>query len=337
MAETGGLDFDRWSQVAEEQLGVNAVDTQNRKIGPNIAKRTGAGLNWYPLDRFQHVLVGEMDHYNFYDGWGAEADWNLFIKPSPAFAFLLDDALPNADLEDVHKCERTDGFCMEAEVTPDEHYYDNPFFPKNGSSPLVGHNIGVYGPWVAEEAHGWRPEIHPSQAIWWRDPAADGSSGVDLHDYHLLVVQDDSNRFDRNDDFSGNIVRPWSKPPIDILFRIAVRVPAGQILRLTVEELYERNAHAIGSTAVDSSLDLNPSFPMHLGSTGLQVHMASDPRHVAVAFESFTERARFRKSEGFRGYVSLRCRVGVGDRGGEGLLALLVREEIVSQAPVVFA
>lgn len=334
MAQVGGLDFDRWFAVDDTQLGVNAVDTANRKIGPNIAKRSFVGLNWYPLDRFQHVLIGEVDHYGFFDGTGAEADWNIFIKPTSAFSFVLDDALPNADLSQVHRCRRTSGFCLEAEVTPDEHLYDNPFFPKTGLSPLVGHDIGVYGPWVAEEAHGWRPEIHPSQALWWRDPAPGSSRQNVLNEYHLMVVQDDSNRFDRTDNFSGDIVRPWSKPPIDMLFRIAVRVPVGQIRRLTVTELFGRNVHSVADTTRETNLDLTPGRPT-VGRTQLQVTKALDPRHVDIRFESFTERSRLTRSEGFRGYVSLNCRVGVGDRGGEGYIVLCVREETVPQGPVV--
>lgn len=341
MAEIGGLNFGRWAEVDGTQLGVNVVDTVNRKIGPNIAKRTGVGFNWYPLDRFQHVLVGEIDHYGFFDGVGAEADWNIFIKPSPDFAFLLDDALPNADRSEVHRCQRLGGFCMEAEVTPDEHFYDNPFFPKRGPSPLVGHSIGVYGPWVAEEAHGWRPEIHPSQALWWRDPVP-GTSGDEIrHDYHLLVVQDDSNRFDRQEDFSGNIVRPWAKPPIEMLFRIAVRVPAGQIRRLVMTEIFGRNVHPIGSSTPDTTLELTPgpSSRRTLGRTQVRVRKASDPRHIDVRFESFTERTTgrppLRMETDFRGYVSVRCKVGENDRGGEGYMALLIHEEIVSQNVVV--
>lgn len=336
MAETGGLDFDRWAEVEGTQLGVNVIDTANRKIGPNIAKRTGVGLNWYPLDRFQHVLIGEIDHYGFFDGVGAEADWNIFIKPSADFAFLLDDALPNADHDEVHRCQRLSGFCMEAEVTPDQSFYDNPFFPKSGPSPLVGHTIGAYGPWVAEEAHGWRPEIHPSQALWWRDRVPGTSGDTTRQEYHLLVVQDDSNRFDRRDDFSGNIVRPWSKPPIDMLFRVAVRVPAGQIRRLVMTEVFGRHVHPIGSSAPDAILDLTPSAAhVAVGRTQVRVHKAPDPTHVDVRFESFTERTArrppFSRDSEFRGYVSVRVNVGENDRGGEGYVALVIREEIVAQ------
>lgn len=334
MADTGGLDFGRWAEVDGTQLGVDVVDTANHKIGPNIAKRDWEGLNWYPIDRFQHVLVGDVDRYGFYDGSGAEADWNIYIKPSPDFAFILDDALPNADPDQVHQCERTSGYCMEAEVTPDQNFYDNPFFPKNDPSPMVGHAIGVYGPWVAEEAHGWRPEIHPAQALWWRDPAPNSTATANLREYHLMVVQDDSNRFDRTDDYSGNIVRPWSKPPIDMEFRVAVHVPAGKALRLTITELFGRNVRAVADSTRDASLDLN-SHGNAFGQTQLQVHKASDPRHVLTSFESFTEKLRLNRSQGFRGYVTVRCSVGEDDRGGEGYIALLVREEIVSQGPVV--
>jgi len=194
MAATGGLDVHRWMFAEREQLGVLAVDPVAHHIGPNNAKGT-----WYPIDRFKQVLVGTIDRYKFFDGVGAEADWNIFIKPSPAFAFIINDALPDADPDQVHRCAGS--LCLEAEVTPDETFYGNPFFPKDGASPLVGHDIGVYGPWVQDKNHGLRPEIHPSEALWWRDVREEES--VSLSTYHLLVVQDDSNRFDRPGDFSG--------------------------------------------------------------------------------------------------------------------------------------
>ncbi len=333
MGRTGDLDFTRWDFLDSEQLGVDVVDRRNHKIGPNIAKRRLVGLNWYPIDRHQQVLVGSIDRYGFYDGVGAEADWNIYIKPSPAFSHILDDALPNADPDDVHKCRNSAGYCVEAEVTPDEHFYDNRYFPKSGDSPLVGHDIGVYGPWVAEEAHGWRPEIHPAQALWWRDTTAGPQRS--LHTYHLMIVQDDSNRFDRSDDFSGTIGRPWSKPPIEMEFTIAVRVPAGRHKRLTIEELYGRNVHDVTrSTARESTLPLPAAQSLH--PTEVSVRPPDAHRaHVDIGFADFTPRPGPLHRSDIHGYVTVRCQVGKGDRGDEGYLVLRVTEEIVPRRPDV--
>ncbi|MGI9097001.1 MAG: hypothetical protein ACR2H2_00630, partial [Solirubrobacteraceae bacterium] len=94
-----------WSYITREKLGVHAVDPLGHKIGPNIAKKTPGGLNWYPVDRYKQTLVGTVAAYDFYDPTfsGDEADWNIFIKPTPAFQFICDDVLPNADPKQVHR------------------------------------------------------------------------------------------------------------------------------------------------------------------------------------------------------------------------------------------
>ena len=137
------MDDALWSRITAWQLGVAAVDPDGHKIGMNIAYRTGHGLNWYPADRYKQTLVGTVDRYGFYDGWGDEADWNIYIKPDPPFQFLIDDVLTNADLDSMHTCNTSSGYCMEAEITPDDHFYSNPYFNKNGTSNRVGQKIGV--------------------------------------------------------------------------------------------------------------------------------------------------------------------------------------------------
>lgn len=54
-----------------------------------------------------------------------------------------------------------------------------------------GKTVCTYGPWVGDAGHGRRPEIHPAEIIWWREPVEGGS------EYTVLLVHDDSNRFDR--------------------------------------------------------------------------------------------------------------------------------------------
>ena len=68
-------------------------------IQKNIAYRSGVGLDWYPADRYEQILVGAVDKYEFHDGAGTEADWNIYIRPNPPYAALIDDVLANADVE----------------------------------------------------------------------------------------------------------------------------------------------------------------------------------------------------------------------------------------------
>jgi hypothetical protein len=304
-----------WNSVERDRLGVRAQDPDGHNIGPNIAKRGALGLNWYPVDRFKQTLVGTLEGYQFFDGTGDEADWNLFINPSPAFRFIRDDVLPNADPGELHR-SNTGEALVEAEITPDEALFSNPFFPRVGASPLVGRTIGVYGPWVQEEAHGFRPEIHPCELLWWRD--VNGSGANQVRTYHLLVVQDDSNRFDRSENFSGKIARPWSAFPRRADFWIAVRVPVGGRRQLVIEQLFVRNVQL--ATGEDAPVRLTH---MVSGASVEVERRQFPPRHVRVRFESFTATA---DGQEVLGFVRLTSVVGSGDRGQEGFLVLKVTD-----------
>ena len=204
-----------------------------------------------------------------------EMDWNIYVIPATYegddnhFAYLIDGAKASG----VHDCDGTNN-CMEGEVTPDDgktasgaEFYNNPWFyvePETGEwwsfitdyffysqeyySPLKGQLICMYGPWVGDGGHGGRPEIHPSEAIWWRDgenkqenvtllgggtvPQGDGA-------YHIMLLQDDSNRFYRIDCFiapgGGKKMsevdpedwedwQPWAQSPRSAVFRISFEV-----------------------------------------------------------------------------------------------------------------
>src|SRR5262245_7832875 len=91
-----------WKRITDQQLGVSVIDPDGHKMGMNIAYRRLVGLNWYPADPYKQTLVGTVDRYGFYDGDGDEADWNIYIKPDPPFAFIIDDVLTNADVSDMH-------------------------------------------------------------------------------------------------------------------------------------------------------------------------------------------------------------------------------------------
>ena len=133
---------------------------------------------------------------------------------------------------------------MEVEITPDEDFYKNPWFPRpkdakwlksvRGLSPLEGTTICTYGPWVYEKAHGNRPEIHPSELYWWRE-AASGS-------LFLMLLQDDSDRFDRPNNYRPRSSKPWSGCPRSAKFRIAFDAdPADGPLVFELKELYAKN------------------------------------------------------------------------------------------------
>ncbi len=122
-------------------------------------------------------------------------DWNFFVMPNSEFSFLINEALPHKNetffMSSSGWHKNIEGqYQIEAEVTPDQSLYDNIFFPKgitydtiNPGTPfqtivkkksndpdinLEGKEVCFYGPWVREWFHHNRPEIHPSEMIWWK-------------------------------------------------------------------------------------------------------------------------------------------------------------------------
>ena len=183
---------------------------------------------WRYLTR-RVALEGTCLLYQTYDGGGDENDWNLDIAPDAAHAWLLDPALLWAlstasgapSSLNYQKVKRYHGVpVIECELTPDDGLhgrFTNDGLPidggslfadggeKQGQGPTCA-NVGVYGVFCGDFGHDGRPEIHPFDAFWRRYSLGTSST----INWDLGVFQDDSNRF--NDD--------WSKPPIDIEFRI---------------------------------------------------------------------------------------------------------------------
>lgn len=210
------LDNAAWKILHQSWLGASVRDLGGHQMGPASASKNVLGLHvpmWRPGDGHKHVLVGEVDRYHFYNpsGSGDEADFNIYITPNPVFSDILSrfvQLMKPGDRDELHKRTGGVGFCLEAEITPDESYYDNNWLPTNERKcSLVGKQIAVYGPWVMDLNHGGRPEIHPAEAIWWRDGAFDGPH---LARWQFIFLQDDSNRFDRESDYDGPVSRPWS-------------------------------------------------------------------------------------------------------------------------------
>jgi hypothetical protein len=184
-------------------------------------------------------------------------DWNNFIIPNPPFMYLYTDALPFEGGEgpyclddDWPNCGDIEE-CIEAELTPDEHFYENPWFTKSTEvSPLEnadgnGPTVCTYGPWVRECVHGHKPEIHPSELLWWKEPETGPFQTTDL--FWLMQMDDDSNRFDKEDnfDFGGPFSgppagwKPWAGAPRRNMFNVA----------FALNPSFQRIAFSVGQAA----------------------------------------------------------------------------------------
>jgi hypothetical protein len=315
--------IDRWNTVVNDQEGVDARDPVGHQIGSYPAERSLLlGRNWYPADTEKRILCGTLHHFNYYDPSGDEADWNNFIIPNPPYTNLITDLEPLRG-SGWHSCDGQFD-CMEAEITPDEHFYGNPWFPKvhgnaSDESPLEGQTICTYGPWVWEEVHGNRPEIHPSELYWWRW----GNDAV-----RLMLLHDDSNRFYDPDDFADlpdptpAWWRPWSEAPRSGEFRIPFEInldPLESIPTFIITEpgQWIRNVVTGDFAAARRDSDYGTEHAIEYnGDIVLRADEAQlDDDRIGV---QFVDICRDSANTRLQGYVQLTSVVGVDDTGGEG-------------------
>ena len=320
-----------WERVVNHQQGVRGLDHVREEIEMFPAEKFGFLNinNWHPVNGRKETLCGTLHHFNVFDGSGDEMDWNNFVIPSPEFQFLITDVLPLKGGsgtwcvdDNWHDCDGTDN-CLEAELTPDETFYNNPWFPKStGDSVLEGRQICTYGPWIHECVHGHRPEIHPSEQYWWKEKWHD----ADL--WWLMALQDDSNRFDEEDEFDtedeqSNEWRPWGAAPISSRFMIAFEVnPAGSVLRYEIGEAFAQNV--VTKKDADSMEDADNGMQHALVYNGDLVLRANEnqERDTDIGV-TFTDICR-QPGDTLRGFVSLSTRVGVTNDGQEGYHVLFV-------------
>lgn len=245
-----------WNR-AQDSLGVSGVDVVGDNISTIPAERFGPINNWFPLDVHKQTLCGKLQRFSVFDGSSAEVDWNNFIIPDPAFLALYTDALPFKGGEGTYCLDEDwptcgdEEACIEAEITPHKSFYENPWFRRSTEiSPLEnaagqGPSICTYGPWVRECVHGHKPEIHPSELIWWREPFRN----ADL--FWLLQLHDDSNRFDKAESFDcgapiGGVCpgnwRPWSAVPRQNMFFVTFDLnPNNERVEFNVGQSFSRH------------------------------------------------------------------------------------------------
>lgn len=329
-----------WDRVVSQTQGVNGHDPVGHYIASFPAEKFGVLNinNWIPMSGYKETLCGNLHHFNVYDGSGAEMDWNQFIIPAPSFEFLITDVLPYKGGsgtfcvdDDWHDCAGQDD-CLEGELTPDESFYENPWFPKStGESVLEGREICVYGPWIRECVHGHRPEIHTAELTWWKETF----KGSDL--YWLMALQDDSNRFDDEDEFDIEGPkppewRPWAAAPMSATFQLAFEVdPAGPVHSFEIGESFARNVATSGDA--QARLDSDNGTQHAIQYNGKVVVRANENQpndnDLGVTFTDIC-----RKTDGkLRGYVTMRTRTGVNNSGQEGYHILFVLVNKQAQTP----
>lgn len=329
-----------WQRIVDHQQGAEARDPEGyiirnyavyeRDLWPNPDD-----LTYRPYGDTKRALCGRVDRYGFHDAtWSDEADWNIYMIPNSPFSTLLTDPI-GLGAREIHDCAGSNNNCLEAEITPDESFYVNPWFPKSGSSSMVGRQICVYGPWVADHNHGKRPEIHPSEVLWWRD----NLSNHEL--YTVLMVQEDSNRFDRftrgewyykTGPYPHPDWRPWTQVPRKLEIRFPFEVgPGSPAFRYDLIPFTRRHVTTSSNPALAADADDGASHGLEMNGQvkiGVEELQGLD-EDLGVTFVDLC-----RNGSILRGYVRIAAQISVNDSGKEGVLVLAVtKQEVQVQAP----
>lgn len=359
-----GGELQRWFNATTFSLGVEAADTRGAWIGDFVVYEEDWWIReddpvYFPFDAVKTTLCGIQAEYTWHDeSFSDEADWNLNIVPDPFYASLLLFPASLPYVSDIRPCPCPAGAactpgstvdCMQAEVTPDEHVYENPWFPhEGGASAADDKRVCTYGPWVGDIGHGRRPEIHPAEVIWWRDPMGEDSS------YTVLLIQEDSNRFDRphwgewyyrNADDAPPGWLPWSAPPREPLVRFAFQALAGEpVTKLDVREFEGFRRHVVTADPPSLAADADDGRDHALEVDGMVVVEVSELQVVdddlGVGFSGVCRSA---DDSRIQGYVDLRARLSRDDHGQEGFFPLHVvkttvgatyNPPVLPQAPV---
>jgi hypothetical protein len=183
---------------------------------------------------------------------------------------------------------------------------------------------------VWEEAHGNRPEIHPSELYWWK-------ANPDLT--FLLILQEDSNRFDRRSDYEVSDPvpswwRPWSASPRTGEFKLAIEFFKGEsattysITDDTTQGIWKRHVITASDPLLVEDADDGKEHAIALdGQIALRLNeVQQSDDEIGIRFVNMCRDPQ--NPSRFQGFVSIRTRVGINDRGGEGYHFLQVERHV---------
>lgn len=377
-----------WKFINEQQQGLAGKDLAGHRIGGYPAERTFLSIDtWYPRSGYKETLCGQLHHFNFYhSGIANEDDWNNYFKPNlshqtllfePLFANLktmnqcLTGPLPYLCdvMSDWHKCNGIPvtnpppggpaklSDCMEAEIEAHGPFRENPWFPKSkDASPLEGCDLCTYGAYVLDCWHGCRPEIHPSELIWWQatpqgtcvvpfqQDVSDAVANGDVDVRYVMLQNDDSDRFADVGDYDGFAAavfvtpplwwRPWAGYPSSTEVRYAFEIigPADTVTphRLSIQQLDARSVQTAGDP-VQRLYDPVAQQTQELKYNGKTVVRVSEQKASDKDLGvHFTEVCRNSMDTRLQGYVSIHSSVG---GGGRHVLALVSRGQVLDLSP----
>jgi hypothetical protein len=275
--------------------------------------------NWHPLRVPKQIMVGTIHSFGVHD-WGTESDWNIHIAPSQDFESLITTGLERIYTNTDEWMRTSDGrYTIEAEITPPVYGRNNPWFNNiTEKTYLQNKQVGVYGPFVAERLHGYRPEIHPSEQIWWKE---NENTTV------LLLVADASFRFDEMSDYSeqGAIgdPKPWSLSKAqESLIKIPFRVnPGRQATAYSIINLMGRQGFYSSASYPDATNGTTHTIRYNGRDVLTVVESAELGQYVGVSFEEVC----FNASQNLlQGFIQLKTAIGNGGDYNQGFVAIQI-------------
>jgi hypothetical protein len=241
-AETCTASDDALWQVGQKTLGIFVVD-DDQNIGGAYGAKKFADSFWgdvgnkllagyYPTSGFKETACGQLDHWAMYRLGDQELDLHAHVHLDPIFTSFIDRVPSHSRGQPESACKGClwgevtvpSSFAWFWQATPTVDRYD---FPEGSDvvcgrdSPLCAGQTNyfagtfcMYGPWIMEAPHEFHVEIHPLQAFW-------GQQGDSTAVY---VVDDDSDRFQRNGYFNWLFLspafKPWSGPLKATMFQV---------------------------------------------------------------------------------------------------------------------
>lgn len=330
-----------WQFVAREQMRVQARGRSgNDWVGLTAA--TDGFHDWAPFNDFKTTICGALSIFGTFEPNRQreilrflpeipEHDWNIILIPTGRSMFderfkLAQRLMERGHEGDLISCHGT--ACFEAEITP-----QNRLLKANAAGGWLtacrrGQTLCTFGPWVGDGGHGYRPEIHPAERIWWRD-------GERLK---LLALQDASQRFRDHRQYQWADTpepkgwHPWAAPSMQGEFRVAFEAataaPASPV-EFTVEQMLALNVR--GVTPPVAAADMQYTFS-HNGAAvgGLRVHLGlgatSERLELALSTLDIAPDDVCLRPDGrsLQGYLRLHDVLGYRHQEGEGFNAFEV-------------
>ncbi|MFZ2898887.1 MAG: hypothetical protein WA004_09710 [Saprospiraceae bacterium] len=326
-----------WEKAVAYQQEIAAHDfNRGNYIGTKCQGEVLIALEWWPIwfnswrpvDGYKHTLSATLDHFNW--NYSDDEDWNLHCIPNTEFQFLIDvvEAMHSESKGWHKKCAGEK--CMEGEISPDKHFWNNPWFFIPGASPedsegngyswLEGREMCFFGPWVMDANHDFKSEIHPVEMIWWKDHFENGFGGLDSKPFDvfwLMLLQDNTGRFDdrNNFDCDGDTPQgwePWANSPISGQFNIAFEVdPDGPPVHFEIVEIFNR--FVVTSKNYQAYRDADDGKEHALVYKGKELVKVKETQpndnDLGVTFSGVCKRPDGK----LQGFVSLRSQIGGND------------------------